>query len=477
MASRAQLAIDIVADGSDAAAAADTVSTSYADMGKSVDRASRMADDGADRLSNAADASDNLASKSSQATGGLGALAAGFELVGLGPYAAGLESAAMATDFFSGVGDIANLVLESQAVQTIKNTALKIKDAVVSRAQAVATGAMTAAQWALNAAMSANPIALIIIALVALTAAVVIAYKKSETFRRIVDAAFRAVRAVVSSVVDAVVGTVTRLTDRVVALFGRLKAGTIDRAQAVLSWVKGHWPLLLAIITGPIGLAVYAIAKRWDDIKAGAQRAWEVVKNTIGNALQRIVDGVQRLVETVRGKVDNVLGFFRDLPDRILRAVGDLGRLLYDTGKDIMQGLLDGITSMVGKLGDKIGDIGGSIKDGIGGALHIGSPSKDMRQLGVWAIEGLVLGLEDQQRAVQAAVAGIASDITGGIQQTTADPIDVQLHGDPSSQLAGRGGVTIIIQGAVDPVSTARQVRGILTRQDTWNGRLVGVTG
>ena len=44
------------------------------------------------------------------------------------------------------------------------------------------TGAMTVAQWVLNAAMSANPIGLVIAIIVALVAAIVLAYKNSETF-------------------------------------------------------------------------------------------------------------------------------------------------------------------------------------------------------------------------------------------------------------------------------------------------------
>lgn len=58
---------------------------------------------------------------------------------------------------------------------------------------AVATGVMTAAQWALNTALSANPIGLVVVAIGALVAGVVLAYKNSETFRNIVQGAFSAV--------------------------------------------------------------------------------------------------------------------------------------------------------------------------------------------------------------------------------------------------------------------------------------------
>src|SRR5690606_21748924 len=55
------------------------------------------------------------------------------------------------------------------------------------------TLAWAAAQWVLNAALLANPIVLIITVIIALAAALVIAYKRSETFRNIVNAAFRVV--------------------------------------------------------------------------------------------------------------------------------------------------------------------------------------------------------------------------------------------------------------------------------------------
>ena len=60
-------------------------------------------------------------------------------------------------------------------------------------ASAAATGGLTVAQWALNAALSANPVGLVVIAIAALVAGLIVAYNESETFRNIVDGAFRAV--------------------------------------------------------------------------------------------------------------------------------------------------------------------------------------------------------------------------------------------------------------------------------------------
>jgi hypothetical protein len=39
-----------------------------------------------------------------------------------------------------------------------------------------------------------------------------------------------------------------------------------NAAAAVLDWFKTHWPLLLAILTGPVGLAVLEIVRHWNDL-------------------------------------------------------------------------------------------------------------------------------------------------------------------------------------------------------------------
>jgi hypothetical protein len=105
----------------------------------------------------------------------------------LGAYATIQSVAAVAQDLL-------NSSMVRSAVIIARNTVLTVVYGARQIAVAAATKAWAIAQWLLNAAMSANPIGLAIIAVAALTAAIVIAYKHSATFRAIVQSAFSVAR-------------------------------------------------------------------------------------------------------------------------------------------------------------------------------------------------------------------------------------------------------------------------------------------
>ncbi len=77
---------------------------------------------------------------------------------------------------------------------TIATTAWTVAQNIAAAASRIWTGV----QWALNVAMAANPLGLVVAAVVALVAAIVIAYKNSETFRNIVQKAWEGIQAAVS---------------------------------------------------------------------------------------------------------------------------------------------------------------------------------------------------------------------------------------------------------------------------------------
>lgn len=55
--------------------------------------------------------------------------------------------------------------------------------------------------------------------------------------------------------------------------------------------------------------------------------------------------------------VNNVIGFIAGLPDQALSALGDLGNLLTSSGRDLIQSFIDGISGMLGAVGDAVGGI------------------------------------------------------------------------------------------------------------------------
>ena len=90
--------------------------------------------------------------------------------------------------------------------------------------------AVTIVQAALNIVMSLNPIGLIILAIVAFVAALVLAYNKSETFRKVVDVMFTALKKVGDFIKNFIIGyftmlftIVTKVKDVIVELVNRIK--------------------------------------------------------------------------------------------------------------------------------------------------------------------------------------------------------------------------------------------------------------
>ena len=70
-----------------------------------------------------------------------------------------------------------------------------------------ATSLAAAKQWLLNAAMFANPIGLVVLALVALGVGLAVAWNKSETFRQVVTGAWEGIKGAAKSVTDWFTGT------------------------------------------------------------------------------------------------------------------------------------------------------------------------------------------------------------------------------------------------------------------------------
>lgn len=182
-----------------------------------------------------------------------------------------------------------------------------------------------------------------------------------------------------------------------------------DTIRLVLAIIRGDWSgagAALKRIAGSIKSALGAIFKAlgkllvgilqlaWAALVAGAKAGWRKLKSAAA-------DGASSLLSTIRG-----------LPGRILSALGSLGGLLYDAGKSIVQGLINGITDKLGDLWDKVSGIGDKIRD-LKGPLDYDRVM--LKPAGNAIMDGLIRGITDKGPALAGVLKGVSGAIAGGI--------------------------------------------------------------
>lgn len=126
------------------------------------------------------------------------------------------------------------------AASWVAHTTALVASKVAMVAAAGAQKAMTAAQWLLNVAMDANPIGLVVLAIAALAAGLVYAWKHSETFRDTVTNAFKVVG---SAVLSLGVVWLTGMKNMVGAYLNVVGA-VLEGSVKMFSWVPGVGPKL-----------------------------------------------------------------------------------------------------------------------------------------------------------------------------------------------------------------------------------------
>lgn len=132
------------------------------------------------------------------------------------------------------------------AVQLV-NAGIAIYNGIMTVVR-VATTAWAAAQWLVNAAMSANPIGIVIVAIAALVAGIIYAWNTSETFRTVVLAVWAAIQGAVRTAVSTVVGLVTSLINnfnsaraRIGAIFSAVGEAITAPFRAAFNGIRSLW--------------------------------------------------------------------------------------------------------------------------------------------------------------------------------------------------------------------------------------------
>lgn len=176
----------------------------------------------------------------------------------------------------------------------------------IKAAGTVATAGATASQWSLNAALTANPIGLVVLAIAALIGAIVLLYNKNETFRNFVNAAWAGIQIAVKKVADFFMAYVWPVIQKAIGFIIGYYSTLWTAFTKVVGWIVPKVQALGGVFVA-VGETIYGAFKR-----AFNGIAW-LWNNTVG----RLSFGVPDWVPGMGGK-----GF--DVPDIPMLAKGGI---------------------------------------------------------------------------------------------------------------------------------------------------------
>lgn len=230
---------------------------------------------------------------------------------------------------------------------------------------------------------------------------------------------------VISSVISTVVGVISGIIQVWTSALSGDWQGVWDGIKQIVSsvWdgikgvINGALSIVKGYITGAMGVISGIFSGVWSSISSTVSGAWNGIKSAISS-------GVSSAISTISS-----------LPSRALSALGNLGSTLWNAGKSLIQGFINGISSMFGSVKSKLGSLTSSLTSWKGPADY---DAVLLTPAGRLVIDGFIRGLESRYGAVRRSLGAL----TGMVADTDAGSLGLP----DASGLAGmraRGGVTI----------------------------------
>lgn len=197
----------------------------------------------------------------------------------------------------------------------------------------------TIAQYALNAAMNANPIGLLITAITAIVTAIGMFIATNEDARNKISEVWETIKSTVSSAID----TVKQILD------------------SIIQFIQNNWQALLLMLVNPFAGAFKLLYDNCEQFRQTVDKMVENVKNAFQNLYQNVTTKAREIGTTIINGIKSAVDYIASLPGQFL-----------NWGRDMIDNLISGIKEGIGKIGDAIG----SVADTIRSYIHFSKPDK-----------------------------------------------------------------------------------------------------
>lgn len=186
----------------------------------------------------------------------------------------------------------------------------------------------------------------------------------------------------------------------------------------IVSEVEKHWKLILTIILGvlaPLALAIFEFATHWETI-------WHAIQHVVSSVVNYISSFLRSAWSTIISHAESAWGtltsFISSIPGKITSFFSNASTLLYNIGRQIIEGLAHGITDAISHIRSAVSHVANSIVHGFKSFFHIFSPSQVMSDLGHHLVTGVAQGIVSTRLIVEGAVTQLSTFLLNRFTET-----------------------------------------------------------
>lgn len=248
---------------------------------------------------------------------------------------------------------------------------------------------------------------------------------------KIVQAVFPVIVALITSALNIVMGVIKVVT-------GIIKGDWSAVWEGIKTIFKAVWEAIKVVVIGAVNVVKTIISGAWELIKGITSTVWNGIKSLFSSILSGIVsvvtssfNALKSIISSVSNSIKGVIQTGWDAAVNFLKSID-----LFQIGKNILQGLINGIKSMAGAIGSAVKGVAEAIPSKIKSFLGIHSPSRVLMELGEFTGEGFANGI----KSMISNVKDVTSDLANAAlpkQQTLSLAYDTPSMGAAAIQSMG----------------------------------------
>ena len=289
-------------------------------------------------------------------------------------------------------------------------------------AVSAATKAWAAVQWVLNAAMSANPIGLVVIAIAGLIAAGAWLVQNWDEIAAWWNDLWSGIADWAREKWDAITGTIAGAWDSIISGITGFGASILSGLQgawdAVRNGISAAWEGYVALLTAfwggilsgllDFGASVISgLQSVWDTVSGAAGAAWEGITGIISGAWAAIIGGLS-------GFGASLLSGLTEAWNAVLEFFGGLN--LFESGARLLSTFVDGIKSMASSVVESVAGVFATVREYLPFSdAHVG-PLSQLTLSGARMMTTLAEGVTSAQGGLVSKVSGALSAVGGAIR-------------------------------------------------------------